>query len=167
MHAGHRFQFTYCPLMRSAVSTSTLRRPTSGRKCYITPAFTRVPAQRDKNKTGYFTHAFCGAHKWVEGTASSSRVPQQGDKFKSGYPTPAFSRAHKWAEATATSSGVPQQGDKIKSGYFTPAFSRGHKWAEKLHNPCLLEGAGKRGQNQKWLTQPCIRKGPQVGRSAT
>ena len=53
---------------KSKVASSPLpsRGPTSGWKCYITPAFSGVPKQGDKIKSGYLTHAFLGAHKWAE-----------------------------------------------------------------------------------------------------
>ena len=48
--------------------------------------------------------------------------------------------------------------DKIRSGYITPAFFGAHKWAELLHNPCILGGPEKRGQNQKWLHNSAFAK---------
>ena len=59
--------------------------PKSGRKCYVTLAFSGVPNKGDKIRSGYLTPTFSG-------------FPKRGDKIKSGYLTPAFSGAHKWAE---------------------------------------------------------------------
>ena len=156
--------------------------PTSGRKCYIIPAFSGVPKHRDKVKGG----------PQVRGSATSplrSRgSPNKGTKSKV---------AHKWAEVlhhpcvpggpqtrgqgqwwptsgrkcyiTPAFSGVPQQGDKVKRGpqvggsATSPLLSRGspdtgtkskvaHKWAEVLHHPCVLGGPQTRGQRQWWPT---------------
>ena len=55
---------------KSEVATSRLpsRGATSGRNCYVTPAFSGVPnAKRgEKVRSGYLTHALSGAHKWAE-----------------------------------------------------------------------------------------------------
>ena len=42
--------------------------PRSGRKCYVTPAFSVVPnaKRREKFRSGYLTPAFSGAHKRAE-----------------------------------------------------------------------------------------------------
>ena len=75
--------------------------------------------------------------------------------------------------ATSTSSfccafsRVPKQGDKIRSGSLTPAFSGARKWAEMLHKPCIFGGPQQGGQNQKWLPQPCLLRGWEVGGNAT
>ena len=37
-----------------------------------------------------------------------------------------------------------------------------HMWAELLHHPCVL-GFPTKGQNQKWLPNPCHLGGPRVG----
>ena len=92
---------------------------------------------------------------------------------ESNYITPAF-------------SGVPTKEDKVKSGYLNPCLlralelgkmpkqplrSRGphkrgqnHKW---LHNPCLLGGPQKRGQTQNWLCNPCLLGAQALGAMAT
>ena len=71
---------------KSEVAASPLpsRGPTSGRNCYITLAFSGVPKQRDKIKSGYLTPAFSGAHKWAEllRNPSFSGVPKQGDNSR-------------------------------------------------------------------------------------
>ena len=54
-------------------------------------------------------------------------------------------------------------GDNIRSGSITPASAGAHKRAVLLRNPCVLGGAKKRGQHQKWLHHPCLRGGPQSG----
>ena len=156
--------------------------PTSGRKCYITPAFSGVPKQGDKVNGG----------PQVGGSATSplrSRgSPNKGTKSKV---------AHKWAEVlhhpcilggpqtrgqrqwwptsgrncyiTPAFSVVPKQGDKVKGGQqvggsaTSPLRSRGspnkrtkskvaHEWAEVLHHPCVLGGPQTGGQSQRWPT---------------
>ena len=47
---------------------------------------------------------------------------------------------------------------KIRIGYITPAFSGTQKRAELLHNPCVLRGPPKGGQNR-------IARGPESGRN--
>ena len=85
MHQGTNSEVVASPLPS--------RGPTRGRKCYITPAFSRVPKQGDKIRSGRLT--------------LPSRGPTSGQKC---YVTPTF-------------SGVPKQGDKIRSGCLTLAFS--------------------------------------------
>ena len=156
--------------------------PTSGRKCYITPAFSGVPQQGDKVKGGQQVGGSATsplrsrvspntrtkskvAHKWAEvlhhpcvlgcpqTQGQSQRWPTGGRKC---YITPAF-------------SGVPKQGDKDNGGpqvggsATSPLRSQGspnkgtksklaHKWAEVLHHPCVLGGTPTRGQGQRWPT---------------
>ena len=58
------------------------RGPTSGRKCYATPAFSGLPIKGDKTKSGYLTSTFSGAHKWAEMLRNPCvlGVPIKGDK---------------------------------------------------------------------------------------
>ena len=156
------------------------RWPTSGRKCYITPAFSGVPKQGDKVKGG----------PQVGGSATSP-LRSRGSPNK----TTKSKVAHKWAEVLHHScvlggpqtrgqsqwwptsgrkcyfnpafSGVAKQGDKVKGApqvggsATSPLRSRGspykgtksmvaHKWAELLHHPCVLGGPQTRGQSQRW-----------------
>ena len=95
---------------KSELATSSLPSPgpTSGRKWYVTRAFSGVPNKGDKIRMGYLT--------------LPSRGPTSG---RNCYVTRAF-------------SGVPNKGDKIRIGYLNPAFLGAHKWVELLHNPCIL-----------------------------
>ena len=114
--------------------------PTSGHKCYTTPAFSEIPKQRGtKSKL---------AHKWAEmlhHPLHSRGSPNEGGQNQnwptSGrkcYINPAF-------------SGIPKQrGTKSKLA---------HKWAEMLHHPCIL------GDSQ--IKEDKIRIGPQVGGNTT
>ena len=154
------------------------RWPTSGRRCYITPAFSGVPKQGDKVNGG----------PQVGGSATSPigswGSPNKGTKSMV---------AHKWAEVlhhpcvlrgpqtrgqsqwwptsgrncciTPAFSGVPKNGDNVKGGppvggsATSPLRSPGspntgtkskvaHKWAEVLHHPCILGGPQTRRQGQ-------------------
>ena len=102
-------------------------------------------------------------------TPAFSGVPSKGDKIRSGCLTPAFSGAHKSAELLCNPCilGGPSKGDKIGGGCLTLAFSGAHKSAELLCNPGVLEGPRQRGQNQKWLPNPCLLGAPQEGSIAT
>ena len=161
---------------------------TSGRKCYITPAFSGVPKQGDQIKGG----------PQVGGSATSpprSRGPQTRGQSQR-WPT-----SGRKCYITPLVSGVPKHGDKVKGGpqvgrsATSPLRSRGspnkgtksmvaHRWAEVLHHPCVLGGPQTRGQSQWWPTsgRKCyitpafsgvpkqgdkIKAGPQVGGSAT
>ena len=161
---------------------------TSGRKWYITPAFSGVPKQGDKGKGGPQVGRIATSPLRSRGS------PNKGTKSKV---------AHKWAELLhhPCVSGVPKQGDKVKGAPHvgriatSPLRSRGspnkgtkskvpHKWAELLHHPCVLGGPQTRGQSQRCPTsgQNCyitlaflgvpkqgdkVKGAPQVGRIAT
>ena len=163
------------------------RSPTSGRKCYITPAFLGVPKQGDKVKGGP------QVGRIATSPLRSWGSPNKGTKSKV---------AHKWAEvlhrpcvltgpqtrgqsqrwptsgrntSRLGSWGSPNKGTKSKVA---------HKRAEVLHHPCVLGGPQTRGQSQRWPTsgQNCyitpafsgvpkqgdkVKGVPQVGRIAT
>ena len=142
--------------------------PTRGRNCYVILAFSGVPKQGDKIRSGYFTLAFSEGHTWAEVLGNpyilgGPKTRGQNQKWllhlclfegppsgRKCYVTPAFSR-------------VAKQGNKVTSGYSNPAFLGAHKSAEVLHNPYILGGPQTRGPNQKWLLHPCLLWGPQVG----
>ena len=164
------------------------RSPTSGRKCYITPAFLGVPKQGDKVKGGPQVGRIATsrlrswgspnqgtkskvAHRWVELLHHPCLLggPKQGDKVK-GPP-----QVGRIATSPLPSWGSPNKGTKSKVA---------HKWAEVLHHACVLGGPQARGQSQRWPTsgQNCyitpaflgvpkqgdkVKGGPQVGRIAT
>ena len=158
------------------------RWPTSGRKCYITPAFSGVPKQGDKDNGGPQVGGSATsplrsqgspnkgtksklAHKWAEvlhhpcvlgGTPTRGQSQRWPTSGRNCYITPAF-------------SGVPKQVDKVNGrpqvggGATSCLRSRGfpntgkrskvaHKWAEVLHHPCVLGGPQTRGQSQRWPT---------------
>ena len=155
---------------------SELVGPTSGRKCYITPAFSGIPKDvGDKISIG-------GAHKWAEmlhhpcilgGPQRHGKQnqnwwgPQVGGNSKS----PPLSRGSPKTWGTKSEFVGPTSGRKC---YITPAFSGipkdmgdkiriggAHKWAEMVIHPRILGGPQRHGgQNQNWC-------GPQVGGNAT
>ena len=140
------------PLSRGSPKTwgtkSELVGPTSGRKCYITLAFSRIPKDMgDKIRTG-------GAHKCAE-MVNHPRIlggPQRHGGPNQNWWGPQVDRK---CYITPIVSGIPKDmGDKIRIG-------GAHKWAEMLHHPCILGGPQRHGgQNQNWW-------GPQVGGNAT
>ena len=158
------------------------RWPTSGRKCYNTPAFSGVPKQNDK----------VNGRPQVGGSATSP-LRSRGAPNK----TTKSMVAHKWAKVlhhpcvlggpptrgqgqwwptsgrkcyiTPGFSGVPKQGDKGKGGSQVGGSatslirSRGspnkgtkskvaHKWAEVLHHPCVPGGPQTRRHSHRWPT---------------
>ena len=150
--------------------------PTSGRKCYMNPAFSGVPKVKgDKIRRG-------GAHKWAEMLHHPGILggPQsQGGQNKNRWgpqvggiaTSPLHSRGSPKSRETKSELVGPTSGRKC---YITPAFSGvpkvkgdkiriggAHKSAEMLHHPCILGGPQSQGgQNQN-------RWGPQVGGNAT
>ena len=155
---------------------SELVGPTSGQKCYITPAFSGVQKDMgDKIRIG-------GAHKWAEmlhhprilgGPQRHGRQNQiwWGPQVGGNTTSPLHSRGSPKTWETKSELVGPTGARKC---YITPAFSGvpkdmgdkiriggAHKWAEMLHHPCILGGSQRHGgQNQNcW--------GPQVGGNAT
>ena len=140
---------------------SELAGPTSGRKCYITRAFSGVPNKGDKIKVGPQVggnatsplHSRGSPKKWRQN--QNWRGPQVGANATSplhsqGSPTKGKKSkwAHKWAEMLHHPCilGDPQRkGDKIRIGCLTPAFWEAHKWAEMLHHPCILADLQRKG----------------------
>ena len=109
------------------VATSPLpsRGPKRGRKCYITPAFSRIPNKGEKNQN------------WS---------PTNGNKTRNGYLTPAFSGAQKRSEMLRHPCilGDPQrQARGAKSDVVPKKGEQDQKW---LPQPCLL-GGPKEGGN--------------------
>ena len=133
----------------SAASPLPSRGPKKGGKCYVNPAFSRVPKKGDKITSGYLTPRFSGAHKWAEVLRNPSvlRGPQkrgQNQKWLP-HPCPAGAAANQcvtlrgvrpfwglyppppggWVLTTTSPRALPSRG--LKSGrrcYVTPAFSR-------------------------------------------
>ena len=154
---------------------SELVGPTSGRKCYITPAFSGVPKDAgNKIRIG-------GAHNWAEMLHHPCvGIPKDmGDKIRIG-------GAHKWAEilhhpcilgGSQRHGGQNQNwwGPQVGGNATSPLHSRGSPktWGTKSElvgptsgqkcyiTPCVLGGHERHGeQNQNWW-------GPQVGGNAT
>ena len=155
---------------------SELVGPTSGQKCYITPALLGVPkGTGNKIRIG-------GAHKWAEmlhhpcilgGSQRHGGQNQNwwGPQVRGNATSPLHSRGSPETWGTKLElvrptgarkcyiipafSGIPKDmGDKVRIG-------GAHKWAEMLHHPCILGGPQRHGeQNQNWW-------GPQLGGNAT
>ena len=140
--------------------------PTSGRKCYITPAFSGIPKQ-----TGTKSEL---AHKWAEMLHHPYilRDPQtNGDRIRIGPQVGGNStsplRSRGSPNKGGQNQGWPTSGRKC---YNTRAFlgipkqqgtksEVARKWAEMLYHPCSL------GDPQ--IKEDEIRIGPQVGGNAT
>ena len=136
------------------------RGPKRGRKCYVTPAFSGIPNQRGgKIRIGCLTPVFSRAQKRAEMLCHPCILgdPQtKGGKIRIGCLTPAFSGAQRGAEMLRHPCifGDPKtKGDNIRVGCFTPAFSGAEKATSPLHS---WGSPSKRGQNQNWLTHPCL-----------
>ena len=114
------------------------RGPKRGRKCYATPALSRIPKQTGTKSELATSHL-------------PSRGPKRGQKCNI---TPAFLGVPKQrgAKSELAASHLPSQGPKrVRKCYITL-----HSWGSP----------NKGGQNQKWLPHPCLLRGPQVGRNA-
>ena len=133
---------------KSRGTKSELVGPTTGRKCYITPAFSGIPkVKEDKSGIG-------GAHKWAEMLHHSCIL---GDPQSEGVQNQNWWGPQVGGNATSPlhSHGSPKdKGDKIRIG-------GAHKWAEMLHHPCILGGPQRQGGQRR------SRWGPQVGGNAT
>ena len=125
--------------------------PTSGRKCYITPAFSGVPKERGtkselagptSGRKCYITPAFSG-------------VPNKGDNIKVG------PQVGGNATSPLHSRGSPKKGGQNQNW-------RGPQVGGNATSPLHSWGSPKKGgQNQNWMPNPCLLGGPQVGRNAT
>ena len=159
--------------------------PTSGWKCYITPAFRGIPKDMgEKMRIG-------GAHKWAEMLCHPYILgdPQRHGEQKQNWwspqvggnaTTPLHSRGSPKTWGTNSELLGPTSGRKC---YITPVFSgipkdmgdririgEAHKWAQMLHHPCILGDPKDMGNKSriggahKWaetLHRPCILGDPQ------
>ena len=130
---------------KSEVAASPLpsRGPKGGRKSYVTPAFSGVPKQGGKIRSGRLDPTFSWAQNGAEVLRNRTLlgIPKQGNKIRSGCLTPAFSRGQRGRKCYATHvfSGIPNKGTKSQRGrncYVTP---------------CALRGPQTMGENPKWL----------------
>ena len=150
--------------------------PTTGRKCYVTSAFSSVRNKGKKIRSGYLTPTFWGAHKRAEMLrhlhSGGSSAPSAGSKIRSGCLTSAFPGAHKRAEMLChlcIIRGPQQRG--TKSGVATSSLP---SWGPKRGPQCYVTLAfsripnAKHGErNQKWLPHLCLLKGPKEWKNAT
>ena len=128
---------------------SELVGPTSGRKCYITPAFSGIPS-----KTWGTKSELVGPTSWRKCyiTPAFSGIPKDmGDKIRIG-------GAHKWAEMLHHPSilGGPQEHGEQNQNWWGPQVGG------NATSPLYSRGSPQRHgeQNQIWW-------GPQVGGNAT
>ena len=159
---------------KSELATSAMpsRKPKSGRKCYVTPAFSGVPNKGEQNQNWLPRPCLLGGPK-VGGTATSplhSRgSPSKGNKIRIGCLRHAFWEAQKWVEVLrhpCILGGLQQRATKSEQ---TPSAmpSRGPKSGRKCYvTPAFSEVPTKGGPNQNWRPQPCLLAVPKVGGSA-
>ena len=120
-----------------AASAMPSRGPKSGRKCYVTPAFSGVPNKGEQNQNSLPQPCLLGGPK-AGGSATSP--------------------LHSW--------GSPTKGSKIRIGCLSHAFSGAQKWAEVLRHPGVLEGPQQRGAKSELAASAMPSRGPKVGGSA-
>ena len=138
--------------------------PTSGRKCYVTPAFLAAHNKGDKIRNAYLTPTFSRAHKRAEALCNPcilGRPPNKGTKPEvptSPLPSQGPTSGRK-CYVTPAFSVVPRQGNKIRSGWLTPIFSGAHKRAEVLRNPCILADPQTKGTKSEVAASPVPSRG--------
>ena len=162
-------------------------RPTNGRNCCVTPAFSRVPKQGNKIRSGCLTTPFSGAQKWAELLRHTCSLggpeTHSGEQNQKWLPHHCFlggPTAGGIAMPPLHSRGSPTPARGTKLDVVAHPYLLGaHKWAELLRNPGILRRPQtQRGeQNQRWLLtralseahkwaellcNPCILKGPQT-----
>ena len=114
--------------------------PTSGHKCYITPAFSEIPKQRGTKSEL--------AHKWEQMLHHPCIL---GDSQTTGDKIRIRPQVGGNATSPLRSRGSPNEGGQNQI--------LAYKWAEMLHQPCIL------GDSQ--TKEDKIRIGPQAGGNAT
>ena len=155
---------------KRAASAMPSRGPKSGRKCYVTPAFSRVPNNGEQNQNWLPQPCLLGGPK-AGGSATSPRCsrgsPTKGSKIRIRCLSHAFSGAQKWAEVLrhpCILRGPQQRGAKSEFAASTMP-SRGPKSGRKCYiTPAFLGGPNKGEQNQNGLPEPCLLWGPKSGR---
>ena len=129
--------------------------PTSGRKCYITPAFSGVRKERGTNSE--MAGPTSGRKCYI--TPTFSGVPNKGDKIKVG---------PQWggnATSPLHSRGSPKKGGQNQNWMPNPCLLGGPQVGGNATSP---RGSPKKGgQNQNWMPNPYLLGGPQVGGNAT
>ena len=168
---------------KSEVAASPLlsRGPERGRKRYVTPALSRVPnaKRRERNQKWLPRPYFLGGPK-EGGNATSplhcrgSPTPSTGSKIGNGCLTPTFSGAQKRAEMLrhpCIVGGRQHQARGAKSEVAAShVVSRRPKRGRKCYATLAFSGVPntKRGeQNQKWLPHHYFLGGPKEGGNAT
>ena len=146
--------------------------PTTGRHCYVTPAFSAISLQKGR-KSKEATSPLASRRPKIGYNCYITTIilrgpPKRGQNHKWLH-HPSLLGERDWVELLHNPfvSGVPRKGDKITSGYITPAFSGAEDWAELLSNPSALGDPQKQGQNQKRLHHPYLLGGPRLGGIAT
>ena len=133
-------------------------RPTSGRKCYITPAFSGIP--KEMGTKSELVGPTSGQKCYI--TPAFSGVPNKGDKIKVG------PQVGGNATSPLHSRGSPMKGEQNQNWMPNPCLLGGPQVGGNATSPLHSRGSPKKGgQNQNWMPNPCLLGGPQVGRNAT
>ena len=129
---------------KSEVAASPLPscRPTRGRKCYLTLAFSGVPNEGDKIRSGCLTPVFSRVHKWAEVLRNPYLV--RGPQEVRHLTLPQHLGEFKGTKSEVVAS--PLHIRKPTSGR-----------AEVVRNSCVPGSSQTRQQkNQKWLPHPYL-----------
>ena len=139
------------------------RRPTSGRKSYITPAFSGVPKQGDKGKGGPQVdksatpplHSLGSSNKGTKSKAAQKWAEVLHHPCVLGGPQPrgqrqSWPRSGRECYITPPFSGIPKQGDKVKGA---------PQVGGSATSPLRSRGFAKKGD--------IVKGGPQVDKSVT
>ena len=126
-------------------------RPTSGRKCYINPAFSGVP--KEMGTKSELVGPTSGQKCYI--TPAFSGVPNKGDKIKVGPQVGgnATSPLHSRGSPMKWGQNQNWRGPQVGKNATSPLHSRGSPM--------------KGGQNENWMPNPCLLGGPLVGGNAT
>ena len=160
-----------------AESNMPSRGPKSGRRFYVTPAFSGVPNKGEQNQNWLPQPCLLGGRKVVGSSIPplhSSVVPNKGEQNHDWLPQPCLREGPKVGESAASSlqsrrsplhsGGSPPKGDKIRIGCLNHAFSRGQKWANLLRHPCILRGPQQRGTKSELAASVMPPRKPKNGR---
>ena len=156
------------PKSELAASTMPSGGPKSGRKCYVTPAFSGVPNKGEHYQNWLPQPCLLGGRK-VGGSAASplnSRGSPSKENFfelaASTTPSRGPKRGRK-CYVTAAFWGVPNKGEQIQNWLPQPCLLGAQKWAEVLLHPCILGGPQQRGTKSELAASTMPPRGPKSG----
>ena len=167
---GQGFVRQHVGKSKVASSPLTSQGPTSGKKGYITPAFSGVPRAPNKTRNELFTLAFSGAYKCLRNCYATHVFPgsvEEGTKSEAATsPLPSQVPTIVQNRNPCVLGGPLRRGQNQKWEHH-PFVLTDQKWVEALRNCFVPAGPLKRGQNQKCLHHPCLLGSPKLLRIAT